>query len=75
MSAPNRYNDDRPGMMRIHIAQRRARALCEAYPRDTLRLIAQRAGVPTGYSLKADLAFELALHGVTPPGYDREGER
>lgn len=60
------YDDDRPGMMRVHVAQQRGRALCEAYSRDALRAFARDLGVPTGYRLKSDLAVALAFNGVKP---------
>lgn len=69
------YSDDRPGMMRIHIAARRADALKAFYTRDRLRIIAHARNVPTGYSTKDDLAFALALAGVVAPGYDKAAER
>lgn len=58
------YDDDRPGMIRLHIAEQRARELCDTYDRDTLRGIARQRGVPTGFPHKRDLALALALHGV-----------
>lgn len=61
------YDDDRPGMMRVHIAQQRGDALCEFYTRDDLRSIAARVGVPTGYRHKRDLAVSLAFAGVQVP--------
>ncbi len=69
------YDDDRPGMMRVHIAQRRADALCNAYTRDALRHFARLHGVPTGYMNKSDLAFYVACAGVVAPGYDKAAER
>lgn len=68
------YDDDRPGMMRVHIAEKRAVALSNFYTRNDLRSIARRKGVPAGYSVKADLAYALALHGVIAPDYDRAAE-
>jgi hypothetical protein len=70
----NRWDDDRPGMMRVHIAQIRGRALADYYSRDSLRLMASRLGVPTGHRLKSDLAVALAMHGAVPPGYDKSTE-
>jgi hypothetical protein len=69
------YEDDRPGMMRVHIAEWRAAALCEAYTRDHLREIARSRGVSTGYKRKRDLAFYVACAGVVAPGYDKAAER
>lgn len=60
------YDDDRPGMMRVHIAEQRAAALCEKHTRDGLRRIARFRGVPTGYSTKHDLAVALAFDGLKP---------
>ena len=48
------YDDDRPGMMRVHIAQQRGQALADKYTRSQLRMLAHRHGVPTGYRLKID---------------------
>lgn len=58
------YDDDRPCMMRVHIAQQRGRDLCDRYTRDTLRELARRHGVPTGYPTKINLAVALAMAGV-----------
>ena len=57
------YDDDRPGMMRVHIAQRRALELCDDYTRDGLLIIARRQGVPTGYKHKFDLAVAIIFSG------------
>lgn len=62
--APMPYDDDRPGMMRVHVAQRRGDELCARYTRDTLREMARQRGVPAGHSLKRDLAVALAMAGV-----------
>jgi hypothetical protein len=58
------YDDDRPGMMRIHVAQERARLACITYGRDSLRAIAASHGMPSGYRLKSELAQALALAGI-----------
>lgn len=68
------YDDDRPGMMRVHIAHQRGHALAAHYSRDSLREIARERGVPTG-GRKYDLAWRLASVGVVAPGYDKAAER
>lgn len=60
------YDDDRPGMMRVHVAQQRANGLEAVHTRDGLRRIARDRGVPTGYPTKRDLAIALAFAGVKP---------
>lgn len=60
------WDDDRPGMMRVHIAQRRAQELCDNYTRAGLRMIAHSRGVPTGYRLKYDLAVAIVFSGFKP---------
>ena len=68
------YDDDRPGMMRIHIASRRADALCKAYTRDWLRAEAKRHGIST-HLRKSDTAWFLVnRHGYVAPGYDKRTE-
>ena len=68
------YDDDRPGMMRVHICDQRARALASHYTRDYLRELARERGLPTS-GLKHYLAWRLAGAGVTAPGYDKAAER
>jgi hypothetical protein len=68
------YDDNRVGMMRSHIAQQRAAALCDYYPRDVLRAMARKKGLPAGQSHKIDLALELAYSGTIAPDYDIEKE-
>ena len=60
------YDDERPGMMRVHVAQQRAQALCSQHTRNDLRELARAVGVPAGYSTKFDLALALAFAGVKP---------
>jgi hypothetical protein len=55
------YDDHRPGMMRIHVAQEIARGICEGWTRDELRHVARENGVATGYRTKFDLAVALVL--------------
>lgn len=55
------YDDYRPGMMRIHVAEEIARGICELWTRDELRHVAREIGVPTGYPTKYDLAVALVL--------------
>ena len=69
------YDDDRPGMMRVHIAEQRAEALMDFYSRNGLSLLANREGLVVGRSTKRDLAVRLAFRGLTAPGYDRTVER
>jgi hypothetical protein len=65
MSA-DEWDDDRPGMMRVHVAQERARLLCEKYTRDHLRAMCRERGLTPWGTTKDELAFELALAGVKP---------
>lgn len=55
------YDDFRPGMMRIHVAEDIARGICERWTRDELRHVARDNGVPTGYRTKRELALALVL--------------
>lgn len=68
------YNDDRAGMMRVHIAYERGRLACERYTRAQLRMHANGRLPRTGHQLKSDLAWDLAQHGlISPDGYLRDG--
>lgn len=70
------YNDDRPGLMRIHIADQRGRLACQRYTRNRLRAHAKAHGVTTAFGnrLKAGLAWDLAQHGlIDADGYLRDG--
>ena len=58
------YNDDRRGMMRIHVASMRADIACRLYTQTALRAHARARGVTARYSLKSDLAWEMAQHGL-----------
>jgi len=58
------YDDDRPGLMRIHIASRRADLACKRYTRNTLRAFAKGHGAPYSSGLKNDLAWHMAQHGL-----------
>jgi hypothetical protein len=58
------YGDDRYGMMRIHIASRRADLACARFSRDALRHWAKGHGSPTAVRLKHDLAWYMAQHGL-----------
>lgn len=69
------YDDDRPGMMRVHIAQRRGEALAKTYTRNALRDMARGRGIPVGGGLKHEIAWRLAVAGVVAPGYDKAAER
>lgn len=61
------WDDDRPGMMRVHVAQERARELCERHTMAYLRSMAKQRGISlSGCHCKADVAFELVLAGVKP---------
>lgn len=68
------YDDDRPGMMRVHIADRRAQAMVDAFTRDALRHHCRVRELPTG-GRKHDLARRLANAGMVAPGYDKAAER
>ena len=60
------WDDDRPGMMRVHVAQRRAQELCDDYTRDGLRIIARQGGVATGYPTKYEQALAIVMAGADP---------
>ena len=67
------YNDDRPGMMRVHIADQRGRLAAYRFKRDTLRAHAKGHACPTP-ALKSDLAWYMAQHGlIDDEGYLRDG--
>jgi hypothetical protein len=63
------YDDDRPGMVRVHVAEARARAF-KGYRPATLRRMADLHGVRVPAAVrgkaKAALALELALAGARP---------
>jgi hypothetical protein len=63
------YGDDRPGMMRVHIARERANAACRLYTRAGLNAHARSHGISTSHRLKYDLAWYMAQHGLI----DRDG--
>ena len=63
------YSDDRPGMMRIHIAHERANAACRLYTRAGLNDHARSHGVSTAHRVKHNLAWYMAQHGLI----DRDG--
>ena len=66
------YGDDRYGMMRVHIADRRADLACQRYTRANLRMHANRHGLTA--KLKRDLAWFMAQHGlIDADGYLRDG--
>ena len=69
------YDDDRPGMMRIHIAERRADALCKAFTRDWIRANAKAHGISTHLSKRSMAWYLAANHGYVAPGYDKAAER
>lgn len=67
------YSDDRHGMMRVHIAQRRGDLACERYTRNGLRAFSTGHGV-TSSPRKRDLATRMAYEGlIDADGYLRDG--
>jgi hypothetical protein len=67
------YDDDRYGMMRVHIAQRRGDLACQRYTRNHLRAVAIGHGV-TSVPRKHDLATRMAYSGlIDADGYLRDG--
>ena len=70
------YSDDRPGMMRVHIAEERGRLACERYTRDALRAHAKGHGLSTAFEwrYKRNLAWNMAQHGlIDADDYLRDG--
>ena len=68
------YLDDRPGMMRVHVASERARLACGIYTQSNLRAWAKSHGCPSGDSTKGDLAWRMAQHGlIAADGALRDG--
>ena len=68
------YDDDRYGMMRVHIASRRADLACENYTRNALRNFAKAKGLTPSISRKRDLAWRMAQAGlICRNGYLRDG--
>ena len=62
------YDDDRYGMMRVHIAQRRGDLACDRYTRNVLRAFAKGHGVTPSILGKRDLATRMAYHGLIDAG-------
>lgn len=68
------YDDDRYGLMRVHIAQRRGDLACDRYSRNNLRAFAKGRGVTPSSLHKRDLATRLAYEGfLDADGYLRDG--
>lgn len=68
------YQDDRYGMMRVHIAQGRGDLACDRYTRNTLRAFAKGRGVTPSSLHKRDLAARMAYEGfIDADGYLRDG--
>ncbi len=68
------YDDDRHGMMRVHIAQRRGDLACDRYTRDALRAFAKEHGITPSILGKRDLATRMAYHGlIGADGHLRNG--
>lgn len=68
------YDDDRYGMMRVHIAQRRGDLACDRYTRNNLRAFATGHGVTPSSLRKRDLATRMAYEGfIGSDGYLRDG--
>ena len=67
------YDDDRYGMMRVHIAQRRGELACDRYTRNNLRAFAKGHGLEAA-PRKRDLATRMAHIGlIDADGYLRDG--
>lgn len=60
------YDDDRPGMMRVHVAEARARKMMDMYKINGLRAAARTLGVTVDGRTKHDVAWALALAGYQP---------
>lgn len=58
------YGDDRPGMMRVHIADERSRLAGSRFTRDQLRTWAKAHGHKWGSLHKHDLGWQMAQHGL-----------
>ena len=73
MTVAETYTDDRYGMMRIHIAHRRASAACERYTRNHLRAVAKSKGLRLGGLNKHLMAWHMAQEGlIDADGYLRD---
>jgi hypothetical protein len=71
---PETYDDDRRGLMRVHIAQRRGDLACERHTRNGLRSFAKGRGLTLSSLHKRDLATRLAYEGfIDADGYLRDG--
>ncbi len=58
------YGDDRPGMMRVHIADQRSRLAGSRFNRNVLRHHAQAHGLKVGGLRKSDIGWHMAQHGL-----------
>lgn len=68
------YEDDRYGMMRVHVAQRRGDLACDRYTRNNLRAFAKGHRVTPSSLRKRDLATRMAYEGlIDRDGYLRDG--
>ena len=68
------YGDDRYGMMRVHIAARRARLAGGIYTRDQLRRWAKVHGLRLSGLRKLDIGWHMAQHGlIDADGHLRDG--
>jgi len=68
------YDDDRYGMMRVHIAQRRGQEACRRYTRNALRNHAKSKGFKFGRLTKMNMAWMMAQNGlIDSDGYLRDG--
>jgi hypothetical protein len=68
------YDDDRRGLMRVHIAQRRGDLACDRYSRNTLRAFARWRMLAPSSLQKRDLATRMAYEGlIDADGYLRDG--
>ena len=69
------YDDDRPGMMRVHVAHERASKAERRYTRAELNAHAAAATTMwTGHRVKHNLAWYMAQNGlIDRDGYLRDG--
>lgn len=58
------YDDDRPGYMRTHVADQRARLAAALYTRDALRLHWEACGLRITSGTKWEAGWVMAQHGL-----------
>ena len=69
------YDDDRPGMMRVHIAAVRSDLACQKHTRNHMRAVAYGKGLRgLGSQTKREIGWYMAQHGlIDDDGYLRDG--